>query len=223
MEVVVARARPGRVAGVRFDTAVFTNLTRDHLDYHGTLEAYGAAKARLFRAPGLQRARDQRRRRLRPRSWRARARPGARARRCARPRTSCWTEPGRRLDPRCPSCAPRRPASTLHVESSWGAGTLRSRAGRRVQRREPARGARRAARLERAAAAGAASRSPPARAPPGRMEAFGGGAQPLAVVDYAHTPDALAKALRRRARALRAAGCAACSAAAATATPASGR
>ena len=42
-----------RVAGVRFDTAVFTNLTRDHLDYHGTLEAYGAAKARLFHTAGL--------------------------------------------------------------------------------------------------------------------------------------------------------------------------
>ncbi|MGH9441172.1 MAG: UDP-N-acetylmuramoyl-L-alanyl-D-glutamate--2,6-diaminopimelate ligase [Thermoanaerobaculia bacterium] len=37
-----------RVAGLRFDAAVFTNLTRDHLDFHGTLENYGAAKARLF-------------------------------------------------------------------------------------------------------------------------------------------------------------------------------
>src|SRR5947208_9752856 len=37
-----------RVAGCRFDAAVFTNLTRDHLDFHGDLEHYGAAKARLF-------------------------------------------------------------------------------------------------------------------------------------------------------------------------------
>ena len=37
-----------RVGGVRFDCAVFTNLSQDHLDYHGTLEAYLAAKARLF-------------------------------------------------------------------------------------------------------------------------------------------------------------------------------
>jgi UDP-N-acetylmuramoyl-L-alanyl-D-glutamate--2,6-diaminopimelate ligase len=37
-----------RTAGCRFDAAVFTNLTRDHLDYHGTPEAYFAAKARLF-------------------------------------------------------------------------------------------------------------------------------------------------------------------------------
>lgn len=37
----------GRVVGVRFDAAVFTNLTRDHLDYHGTMEAYRDAKAKL--------------------------------------------------------------------------------------------------------------------------------------------------------------------------------
>ena len=38
----------GRAAGVNFDVAVFTNLTRDHLDYHGTLEKYFAAKRLLF-------------------------------------------------------------------------------------------------------------------------------------------------------------------------------
>ena len=43
----------GRLNGVRFDCALFTNLSQDHLDYHGTLEAYGDAKARLFDAPGL--------------------------------------------------------------------------------------------------------------------------------------------------------------------------
>jgi len=40
----------GRVAGVRFRRAVFTNLTGDHLDYHGSMEAYAAAKRRLFLA-----------------------------------------------------------------------------------------------------------------------------------------------------------------------------
>jgi len=43
----------GRVNGVAFDCALFTNLTHDHLDYHGTLAAYAQAKARLFDAPGL--------------------------------------------------------------------------------------------------------------------------------------------------------------------------
>ena len=38
----------GRVHGFQFHTAVFTNLTRDHLDFHGTMEDYGAAKRQLF-------------------------------------------------------------------------------------------------------------------------------------------------------------------------------
>jgi len=38
----------GRAAGIAFDVAVFTNLTRDHLDYHGTMEKYFAAKRLLF-------------------------------------------------------------------------------------------------------------------------------------------------------------------------------
>jgi len=46
----------GRVNGVAFDCALFTNLTHDHLDYHGTLAAYAEAKARLFDAPGLDAA-----------------------------------------------------------------------------------------------------------------------------------------------------------------------
>lgn len=45
-----------RVNGVPFKTAIFTNLTRDHLDYHGTMEAYGEIKARLFYWQGLQHA-----------------------------------------------------------------------------------------------------------------------------------------------------------------------
>ena len=83
---------------------------------------------------------------------------------------------------------------TLHVESSWGAGTLRSRLvgafnaenllaalGVLLGWRVP---------LQQALVALAAC-----VAPPGRMEAFGGGARPLVIVDYAHTPDALAKVL----------------------------
>jgi len=46
----------GRVDAVHFEVAVFTNLTRDHLDYHGDMGAYGAAKARLFAWPGLKAA-----------------------------------------------------------------------------------------------------------------------------------------------------------------------
>jgi len=48
MEVSSHALDQRRTAGVRFAGAVFTNLTRDHMDYHGSLAAYGAAKARLF-------------------------------------------------------------------------------------------------------------------------------------------------------------------------------
>ncbi len=50
MEVSSHALELGRVDGVRFDLAVFTNLTQDHLDFHGTMESYYAAKAQLFTA-----------------------------------------------------------------------------------------------------------------------------------------------------------------------------
>jgi len=53
MEVSSIGLDQGRVNCVNFDVAVFTNLTRDHLEYHGSMEAYGAAKARLFETAGL--------------------------------------------------------------------------------------------------------------------------------------------------------------------------
>ena len=49
MEVSSHGLDQGRVNAVEFDVALFTNLTRDHLDYHGTMAAYGAAKARSVR------------------------------------------------------------------------------------------------------------------------------------------------------------------------------
>lgn len=48
MEVSSHALDQGRVDNISMTGAVFTNLTRDHLDYHGSMEAYGAAKARLF-------------------------------------------------------------------------------------------------------------------------------------------------------------------------------
>ena len=48
MEVSSHALEQGRVDAVAFKVAVFTNLTRDHLDYHGTMAAYGAAKAKRF-------------------------------------------------------------------------------------------------------------------------------------------------------------------------------
>lgn len=181
----------GRVGAVRFDTAVFTNLTRDHLDYHGTLEAYGEAKARLFRMPGLQRAvinvRDEFGARL------ATTLDPSVERVLFAASNELWIEPGAGWI-RLPEMRATPAGLTLHVESSWGAGTLRSRLVGEFNAENllavlgvllgwgvP---------LQQALIALSTC-----VAPPGRMEAFGGGAQPLALVDYAHSPDALAKVL----------------------------
>ncbi|MEO8742323.1 MAG: Mur ligase family protein, partial [Lysobacteraceae bacterium] len=51
MEVSSHALDQGRVDAVAFDVAVFTNLTRDHLDYHGSMDAYGEAKSKLFAWP----------------------------------------------------------------------------------------------------------------------------------------------------------------------------
>ncbi|MFO1406471.1 MAG: UDP-N-acetylmuramoyl-L-alanyl-D-glutamate--2,6-diaminopimelate ligase [Steroidobacteraceae bacterium] len=191
MEVSSHALDQGRIDAVRVDTAVFTNLTRDHLDYHGTLEAYAEAKARLFRVPGLVRAvvnvRDPYGRRL------AESLDPSIEHVYYSTSNDVWAPQGSGWL-RVPQLRATSAGLTLAIESSWGAGTLRSRLvgefnaenllavlavllGWRVP-------------LQRALAA-----LEPCVAPPGRMEAFGGGAQPLVLVDYAHTPDALAKVL----------------------------
>ncbi len=53
MEVSSHALELGRAAGIRFAAKVFTNLTQDHLDFHETMDAYFAAKRRLFDEPGL--------------------------------------------------------------------------------------------------------------------------------------------------------------------------
>jgi UDP-N-acetylmuramoyl-L-alanyl-D-glutamate--2,6-diaminopimelate ligase len=56
MEVSSHGLAQGRANGVSFACALFTNLSHDHLDYHGSMQAYAQAKARLFDSPGLQAA-----------------------------------------------------------------------------------------------------------------------------------------------------------------------
>ena len=56
MEVSSHALVQGRVSGVEFKTAIYTNLSHDHLDYHGSMDAYGRAKLQLFASPGLRNA-----------------------------------------------------------------------------------------------------------------------------------------------------------------------
>jgi UDP-N-acetylmuramoyl-L-alanyl-D-glutamate--2,6-diaminopimelate ligase len=198
MEVSSHALDQNRCAGVRMHTAVFTNLTRDHLDYHGDMSAYGAAKAKLFNWPtlsarvinvddpfGLELARD-----------RLQSAAGAVPSRLfltGRKAPECITSG---VDFVYTSAVEASAAGlTLQIESSRGAATLRSGLigdfnvdnllavlavllGWNV----PLEQAREA--LERCTA------------PPGRMQPEGGGLRPLILIDYAHTPDALSKALR---------------------------
>jgi UDP-N-acetylmuramoyl-L-alanyl-D-glutamate--2,6-diaminopimelate ligase len=191
MEVSSHALDQRRVAAVHFGTAVFTNLSRDHLDYHGTLESYQQAKARLFASEGLRRAvinvRDPFGRALAEQlDDSVEAVLYSSSNELWLPRTAGWI--------RLPELRATSIGLSLHIESSWGAGTLRS----------PLIGEFNAENLlavlgvllgwgvpmQKALVALATC-----VAPPGRMEAFGGGSQPLVLVDYAHSPDALAKAL----------------------------
>ena len=56
MEVSSHALHQERIAGTEFNCAVFTNLTQDHLDYHGNMANYAEAKAKLFSRPGLEHA-----------------------------------------------------------------------------------------------------------------------------------------------------------------------
>jgi UDP-N-acetylmuramoyl-L-alanyl-D-glutamate--2,6-diaminopimelate ligase len=181
-----------RFAAVRFDTAVLTNLTRDHLDYHGTLEAYAAAKARLFESPGLARRvlnhGDPFGRELAARSSPAvtigysadPARPA--------PHTGAWLN-ATALETSATGLAVR-------VESHAGGGWLRTRliGGFNADNLLAVLGVLLGWGVNFTRATEALAES---IAPPGRMQSFGGERnRPLAIVDYAHSPDALEKALR---------------------------
>ncbi|MEE2800096.1 MAG: UDP-N-acetylmuramoyl-L-alanyl-D-glutamate--2,6-diaminopimelate ligase [Pseudomonadota bacterium] len=182
MEVSSHALDQHRVAAVRFAVAVFTNLSRDHLDYHGTMAAYGEAKARLFQRD-LQAA-----------------------------VINLDDAFGRELAERC--AAPvvgyslSDPAATLYcrelVCDSLGLNARLQVQGREFALRSPLLGSFNMSNLLAVLGsllalgvdAGAAVEQVAQLQPPaGRMQRLGGGDLPLVVVDYAHTPDALEKAL----------------------------
>ncbi|MBI3571315.1 MAG: UDP-N-acetylmuramoyl-L-alanyl-D-glutamate--2,6-diaminopimelate ligase [Gammaproteobacteria bacterium] len=184
MEVSSHALEQGRVNGVLFHVAVFTNLTRDHLDYHGDMTAYGLAKAKLFDMEGLKYAvinhDDDFGRRLL-------AGVGA-------PVTSLsyGIEGG---DVRAREVRPSPEGLWLRVQTPYGETELRS----------PLIGHFNVYNLLAVFTTllvlgvdmkDAAARLARAHAPCGRVERFGGATGlPLVVVDYAHTPDALEKVL----------------------------
>jgi UDP-N-acetylmuramoyl-L-alanyl-D-glutamate--2,6-diaminopimelate ligase len=193
MEVSSHALDQGRVNGVRFHTAAFTNLTRDHLDYHGSMAAYGAAKARLFTAAGLScriiNVDDPFGAELAAAAGAGRLIITARTQAAAAVPAGAQFVHARRVR--------AEPAGLIvEVASSWGAAELPLRllGEFNADNALTVLAVLLAWDLSLADAVQALSRC---RAASGRMELFGGrGRSPLAIVDYAHTPDALAKALR---------------------------
>jgi len=186
MEVSSHALDQGRADGVRFDVAVFTNLSRDHLDYHGDMDAYGEAKLRLFRSPALRAAVINRDDRFSdrveavaeqvPERW-TYGRGGD-----VRARNIRTAESGLAFECELPSrCQPNRLdvgsrlIGRFNVENLLAVITTLLASGQ-----PPASIASQVARLDPA---------------PGRMEVFAAPGLPRIVVDYAHTPDALEKAL----------------------------
>ncbi len=175
-----------RIAGLAFDTAVFTNLTRDHLDEHGDFAAYGRAKARLFERLELRHAV------LNADDPFAVQLASGLPRGCELIRTSTRRAPAELLAHiRSSSLA----GLDLELHGKYGTGRLASPLVGEFNAENllGALGALLASGLPLTDAAAALAR---ARAAPGRLEVFGGPpAQPWVVVDYAHTPDALARTL----------------------------
>jgi UDP-N-acetylmuramoyl-L-alanyl-D-glutamate--2,6-diaminopimelate ligase len=182
-----------RVDGMKFDLALFTNLTRDHLDYHRSMAGYEAAKARLFEWPGLTGAvlnlddaagrRFARRcveRGLRTIGYSiAAAPPSVPQVELLHAQSIRSTAHGLAFDVVAGSA---RHAVDVPLAGTFNVSNLLGVLGVLIATGVP---------LARACA-----ELPHLEPPPGRMQRIGSGiGEPLAIVDYAHTPDALEQAL----------------------------
>ena len=179
----------GRAAGVAFDVAVFTNLSHEHLDYHGNMMNYGLAKRRLFESKSLKYAviniDDD----------------FGRALLVSMPGSVGTVSYGFESKDLLPSLMGSnlkldQAGLSMHVESDWGKGDLR------VPILGSFNGYNLLAALGALLASGigfddAMQRLSLIQPVDGRMEGYGGGdGCPLVVIDYAHTPDALKQALK---------------------------
>jgi len=184
MEVSSHALDQGRVAGVGFDVAVFTNLTRDHLDYHGTMDAYFAAKRLLFdgkRYPAprvaVLNADDSHSQEL----TRVAAEAGAEVVTYGLSRAADWRAEGVVLTPA---------GAEFTLETPHGGAQLKSRLAGEVNvlnllaamAAAHARGVRFADLIEAV---------PALRPVPGRFQPVDAGQRFTVIVDYAHTDDAL--------------------------------
>lgn len=185
MEASSHGLQQGRVNGVKFDAALFTNLTRDHLDYHGDMDSYALAKRKLFFMPQLKTAvinRDD--------AYGARL-----ADELKHNNVDVITYSLDHGDIRGSNLQLTRDGMRMDITSRWGNGPFAS----------PLLGAFNASNLLGVLGILLAGGVPFAdalrvmaqlSAPAGRLQQLGGGELPLVVVDYAHTPDALEKVLQ---------------------------
>jgi UDP-N-acetylmuramoyl-L-alanyl-D-glutamate--2,6-diaminopimelate ligase len=183
----------GRLNGVHFDVALFTNLSRDHLDYHGDMERYAAAKARLFDASGLSGAvlnMDD----VLGVQIAQKLGGGSVARAGYSLHAGVASGAGLEFFLEAENIRLSQEGLAFDLSSSWGRAEVSSALlGRfNVANLLGVLGVLLGAgvALEQAVAAVAALTSPR-----GRMQCLGGAGKPLAVVDYAHSPDALEAAL----------------------------
>ncbi|GAB3397638.1 UDP-N-acetylmuramoyl-L-alanyl-D-glutamate--2,6-diaminopimelate ligase [Massilia agilis] len=185
-----------RAAGMHFDVAIFTNLTRDHLDYHGDMESYEAAKLKLFEWPGLKAAvvnLDD------PAGQRIVAH--LREHFAQLPVTG-YTLRGEADQPaiegvsilRASNLKSRNAGTEFHLDSPFGGANVKTQlVGHfNVSNALAVMGALLAKGKPLKAAVDAIESLVPA---PGRMQQVGGQDAPMIVIDYAHTPDALEKTL----------------------------
>jgi len=188
MEVSSHALDQARVSGIGFDVAILTNITRDHLDYHGTVAAYTAAKQRLFtdycRGVAVLNRDD-----ATGAAWAAALNKvivyGIEG---GTPSAGQW------LIARDLQLSSE--GLTFTLDSSWGAAVVRSRLLGRFNVYNLL--AALAALLAKGTALDAAvAVLAQLKTVPGRIEGFKGAkAAPLVVVDYAHTPEALAQILK---------------------------
>lgn len=193
MEVSSIGLDQGRVNGVNFGAALFTNLSRDHLDYHADMESYARAKQRLFEAPNLKHAilnlDDVQGVRI------ARMLSGGGVNRCgyscidgvaATAGMECFVQAG--------DIQHLPDGVSFNITSSWGSARVKSAmVGRfNVTNLAGVLGTLLCSGVPFERAIEALGQLRPV---PGRMHRLGGDKQPLLVVDYAHTPDALEQTL----------------------------